>query len=71
MPEVQMRALYDAYRAAKVTCREDVSKLTYEAVARSVAKQIPELITRFQAKSVEFKVEVKGGKAVLKAVPKI
>jgi hypothetical protein len=71
MPEAQMRALYDAYRAAKMTCREDVSKLSYEAVARSVAKQVPELIARFQAKSVEFRVEVKGGKAVLKAVPKV
>jgi hypothetical protein len=71
MSENQMRALYDAYVAAKKTCREDVSKLTYDAVARSVSKQIPELITRYKAKSVEFKVEVKDGKAVLKAVPKV
>jgi hypothetical protein len=71
MSENQMRALYDAYVAAKKTCREDVSKLTYDAVARSVSKQIPELITRYRAKSVEFKVEVKDGKAVLKAVPKV
>jgi hypothetical protein len=71
MSEPQMRALYDAYLAAKVTCREDVSKLTYDAVARSVSKQIPELISRYKAKSVEFKVEVKGGKAVLKAIPKV
>jgi hypothetical protein len=71
MSENQMRALYNAYLAAKMTCREDVSKLTYDAVARSVSKQIPELITRYKAKSVEFKVEVKDGKAVLKAVPKI
>ncbi len=71
MPEAQMRVLYNAYLAAKMTCREDVSKLTYDAVARSVSKQIPELMTRYKAKSVEFKVEVKGGKAVLKAVPKV
>jgi hypothetical protein len=71
MSENQLRALYNAYLAAKMTCREDVSKLTYDAVARSVSKQIPELITRYKAKSVEFKVEVKDGKAVLKAVPKI
>jgi hypothetical protein len=71
MSEGQMRALYDAYLAAKKTCREDVSKLTYDAVARSVSKQIPELMTRYKAKSVEFKVEVKDGKAVLKAVPKV
>jgi hypothetical protein len=71
MSEQQLRALYNAYLAAKKNCREDVSKLTYDAVARSVSKQIPELITRYKAKSVEFKVEVKDGKAVLKAVPKI
>lgn len=71
MTEPQMRALYEAYVAAKVTCREDVSKLTYEAVSRSVSKQIPELISRYKAKTVEFKVEVKDGKAVLKAVPKV
>ncbi len=71
MPEPQMRALYDAYLAAKMSCREDVSKLTYDAVARSVSKQIPELMTRYKAKTVEFKVEVKDGKAVLKAVPKV
>jgi hypothetical protein len=69
--DTQMRALYDAYVAAKVRCREDVSKLTYDAVARSVSKQIPELVTRYKARSVEFKVEVKDGKAVLKAVPKV
>lgn len=71
MPEGQLRTLYNAYLAAKMTCREDVSKLTYDAVARSVSKQIPELMTRYKAKSVEFKVEVKDGKAVLKAVPKV
>ena len=71
MSETQMRALYNAYLAAKMTCREDVSKLSYDAVARSVSKQIPELMTRYKAKSVEFKVEVKDGKAVLKAVPKV
>jgi hypothetical protein len=71
MGETQMRALYNAYLAAKMTCREDVSKLTYEAVAKTVSKQIPELMARFKAKSVEFKVEVKEGKAILKAIPKV
>jgi hypothetical protein len=69
--DAQLRAIYDAYRAAKVTCREDVSKLTYEAVANTVSKQVPELLTRYKAKSVEFKVEVKDGRAVLKAIPKV
>jgi hypothetical protein len=66
----QMRTLYDAYIAAKKSCNEDVSRLTYDAVVKSVSKQIPELMTRYKAKTVEFKVEVKAGKAVLKAIPK-
>jgi hypothetical protein len=71
MSDAQLRTLYDQYVAAKRSCREDVSKLTYEAVASTVSKQIPELMTRYKAKSVEFKVEVKDGKAVLKAIPKV
>src|SRR6266498_2230200 len=71
MAEAQLRALYTAYVAAKKSCNEDVSRLSYDVVAKTVSKQIPELITRFKAKSVEFKVEVKDGKAVLKAIPKV
>lgn len=71
MGAAQMRALYNAYVAAKKSCNEDVSRLTYDAVANSVSKQIPQIMTRFNAKSVEFKVEVKNGKAVLKAIPKV
>jgi hypothetical protein len=68
--EQQLRSLYDAYIAAKKSCNEDVSRLTYDAVARSVQRQVPELLQRFKARSVEFKVVIQGGKAVLKAVPK-
>ncbi|MGA8892499.1 MAG: MXAN_5187 C-terminal domain-containing protein, partial [Anaeromyxobacteraceae bacterium] len=71
MAEPEMRALFDAYVAAKRSCNEDVSKLSYEALARTVAKQSPEIAARFRAKRVEFKVAVKDGKAVLTAVPKI
>jgi hypothetical protein len=69
--DTQLRALYTAYIAAKKSCNEDVSRLTYDAVATSVSKQIPELMARYKAKAVEFRVEVKGGKAVLKAIPKV
>jgi ribosomal protein L29 len=68
--EAQMRALYDAYVTAKKRCNEDTSRLTFDAVARSVNKQIPELMSRFQAKAVDFKVVIKDGKATLKAVPR-
>jgi hypothetical protein len=70
LAETEMRALYDQYVAAKRRCHEDVSKLSYEAVARSVAKQVPELMAKHHASSVDFKVVVKDGKAVLKAIPR-
>jgi len=70
LSEGQMRSLYEAYVEAKKRCSEDVSRLTFDAVARSVNKQIPEIVTRYNAKEVEFKVVIKDGKAILKAVPK-
>jgi hypothetical protein len=69
--EPQLRALFDAYLEAKRSCREDVSRLSYESLARSVQKQVPELMARFNARSVEFRVEVKDGKAILKAIPRV
>jgi hypothetical protein len=68
--EVELRAIYDAYVSAKRQCNEDVSKLTYETVAKTVSRQVPELMAKYKARSVEFKVEVKDGRAVLKAIPK-
>jgi len=66
----QMRELYTQYITAKKQCGEDVSRLTYEAVSKSIQKQTPEIMAKFKAKSVEYKVVVKDGKASLKAVPK-
>jgi hypothetical protein len=66
-----VRALYESYVAAKKQCGEDVSKISYDAVARTVARQVPELMAKFKARSVDFKVEVKDGRAVLKAIPKV
>ncbi len=70
LAEAQMRELYDAYVTAKRRCNEDTSRLTYDAVAQSVSKQIPEIMKQHKAKSVEFKVVIKDGKAKLTAVPK-
>ncbi|MCM2332368.1 MAG: hypothetical protein NDI82_00270, partial [Anaeromyxobacteraceae bacterium] len=70
LAEAQMRELYDAYVTAKRRCNEDTSNLTFDAVAKSVSKQIPEIMKQHKAKSVEFKVVIKDGKAKLTAVPK-
>jgi hypothetical protein len=71
IPEAQLRALFAAYVDAKRRCNEDVSRLTYEALARTVAKQVPELLAKHNATRVEFRVVVKDGRAVLKAVPRV
>ncbi|RKH57091.1 MXAN_5187 C-terminal domain-containing protein [Corallococcus llansteffanensis] len=70
MSDDKLRAVYDAYVTAKRRCQEDTSKLSYEAVAATLRKQVPELLKQHNAKAVEFKVVIKDGKASLKAVPK-
>jgi hypothetical protein len=70
LAEPRLRAVYDAYLAAKKRCHEDVSRISYESVADSLRKQVPELLERHGARDVEYKVLVKDGKAVLRAVPK-
>ncbi len=66
----QARALYEAYVAARRSCNQDVAGITPDAIARTIAKQTPEIMRQHKARSVEFKVEVKDGRAILKAVPK-
>jgi hypothetical protein len=70
LAEPRLRAVYDAYLAAKKSCREDTSRISFETVADSLRKQVPELLERHGARDVEYKVVVKDGKAVLRAVPK-
>ncbi len=67
----QARALYEAYVAARRSCNQDVTGITPDAIARTIAKQTPEIMKQHKARSVEFKVEVKDGRAILKAVPKV
>ena len=66
----KVRAIYNAFVSAKKKCNEDVSKLTFDAVAGNLRKQIPQLLKQHNAKSIEFKIVIKDGKAVLKALPK-
>jgi hypothetical protein len=68
--DAQARALYEAYVAARKRCNQDVAGITLDAIARTIAKQTPAIIKAHGARTVEFKVEVKNGKAILKAVPR-
>jgi hypothetical protein len=70
LTDAQLRALHADYVDAKRRCNEDVSKLTLDALAKSVARQVPDLVQRFKGRPVDFRVVVKDGRAVLKASPR-
>jgi hypothetical protein len=70
LSDQKIRAIYDAYLTAKKRCGEDTSALSLNAVADSLRKQVPTLMKQHNAKSVDFKVVIKDGKAVLRALPK-
>ncbi|HWV39351.1 MAG TPA: MXAN_5187 C-terminal domain-containing protein [Vulgatibacter sp.] len=66
----RLRAVYDAYVGAKRRCGEDTKGLTFEGLAKKLRSQLPEVLARHNATSVELKVVIKGGKAMVKAIPK-
>jgi hypothetical protein len=70
LSDQKVKAIYDAYVTAKKRCNEDVSKLSLDSLASTLRKQVPDLMKQHKAKSVEFKVVIKDGKAILRALPK-
>lgn len=69
LTEPKLKQLYDAYVTAKRRCGEKLD-LSFNDMSASLKKQVPKLIQTTGAKAIEFKVVIKQGKAVLKAVPK-
>lgn len=70
LSDAKVKAIYDAYVTAKKRCNEDTSKISVDGLAQQLRKQVPELMKQHNAKSVEFKVVIKDGKAILRALPK-
>lgn len=70
LSDQKVKAIYDAYVLAKKRCNEDTSKLSVDGLASTLRKQVPELMKQHNAKSVEFKVVIKDGRAILRALPK-
>lgn len=66
----KVKAIYDAYLMAKRRCKESTTGLTFESLSATLRKQMPTLMDKHKAKAIDFKVVIKGGKAILKAVPK-
>ena len=66
----QLRALYDAYMGARQRTNEAPNGLTLEALSSNLRRQVPELMSKHGAKAIDFKVVIKNGRALLKAVPR-
>jgi hypothetical protein len=71
LSETRLRSVYRAYVEAKRRCNEDTTRLSFDAVVASLKRQVPELLERHKAADVEYRVFVKDGKAILRAVPKL
>jgi hypothetical protein len=68
--DANLRRLYDTYMVARKRCGESTDGLTFDSMASRIRSQVPELMQKHKAKNIEFKVVIKGGKAILKAVPR-
>jgi hypothetical protein len=64
-----LRRLYDTYLVAKKRCGEPTDGISYDSMASRIRSQVPQLLEKHKARNIEFKVVIKGGKAVLKAIP--
>ena len=67
--DANLRRLYDTYLLAKKRCGESTAGMSFDSLASRIRAQVPELMQKHKAKNIEFKVVIKGGKAILKAVP--
>lgn len=70
LSEGQIRALYDAFVTARRRTNESTDSITYEGLSKSLLKQVPQLMQKYECKAIDFKVVIKDNKAILKAVPR-
>lgn len=68
--EDKLRRLYDTYLVARQRCGEPTEGISFDSVAKRIRSQVPQLMEKHGARNIEFKVVIKGGKAVLKAIPR-
>ncbi|MEM1023339.1 MAG: MXAN_5187 C-terminal domain-containing protein [Myxococcota bacterium] len=69
LTDAHLQRLYQTYVGARRRCGESAN-LGYDDMASALRKQVPKLMKQTGAKSVEFKVVIRSGKAVLKALPR-
>lgn len=69
MSDQRLKQLYDVYMQAKKRTGE-ASSLTMDQLKKQIDKQVPQIKAKHKCDNVDFKVVLKDGKAMLKAVPK-
>lgn len=69
LSEARLQQLHKVYVDAKRRTGEQ-SSLTLDALRQQVARQVPAIRQKHGCEQVDFKVVLKDGKAILKAIPK-
>ncbi len=65
----QLQKLYQTYVGARRKCGEGID-LRYDEMASTLRKQVPRLRQKTGASAIEFKVVIREGRAILKAIPR-
>lgn len=69
LTDKKLQQIYKAYSTAKKRCGQKVD-VSLNDLSSKLRQQVPRLLKSSGAKQVEFKIVIKQGKAVLKAIPK-
>jgi len=67
--DAAFRKIYDGFMEARKKCGQSTD-MEYAAVQRALRAQVKNIKSRYQCDRVSFRIEVEGGKAKLKALPK-
>lgn len=67
--ENRLREIFDDYVAARRQTGEEIAGVTFDAIRSAVLTQVPAISEKTPCDQVDFKVVIRAGKAVLKAVP--
>lgn len=70
LSDSQMRQIFDTYIMARQRTHESTAGVTFDGLSATLRKQVPQLMKKHEASAIDFKVVIKDGKALLKAIPR-
>lgn len=68
-PENKIKRVYEEY-INELKKRNLPVNITYEKIKKSLLEKVPQLQEKYNTQDIEFKVDIKDGKPIIKAVPK-